>query len=321
MIAKLFDRISIQSLVYSYSLSILVLISAFWLPPSDVTFAFLNQNLVIPANFAWPVASLCTFFSGLVLNEVLNKQRMFYGNYHVLPIFCAVAIALFSGNQEIKASFSLLVLLVFYLKVYRLIFQSDSKYHYFEIGLVAGLFSFWFADFLILLPISWLTGLVLGKLNFRSIISNVIGAVASIYLVIALVGFFKINLWKNWVGELSKLTFSFSFNLTNQWAFIPLGAILLLVFFQLPQLNNRGNNMQRQAVALWYVLLILALAGFVFFENKAFYLGLLLFPFGRLAALFVSSNTNFWLRNSIYLLLFASVALVLLKGSGLLLFG
>lgn len=318
MIAKLFDRISIQSLVYSCAVSLILLLCAFWLPQRAISFVFLDNTLSLPASMAWPLALICTFIAALVLNEVLNRQRMFYGNYHLLVIFCAMAVCIFAGNQQVKANLGLPVMLVFYLKVYQLIFQNDCKYHFFEIGLLSGLFSFWFPDYLMLLPIGWIAGLVLGKLNVRSILSSLLGAVASIYLAIALAGFFKINLWKVWAQNLHGLDFSFAFNLENQWALIPLGAVFILILFQLPQLNSRGNNIQRQAVALWYVLLVLSLAGYLFFAHKAFYLGLLLFPFGRLAALFVSSNTNFWLRNSVYLFLFASIVLVVLSGNGLL---
>lgn len=318
MIAKLFDRISIQSLVYSCAVSLLVLVSAYWLPKNGLTFLFFHDTVSLTAYWAWSVALICTFIAALVFNEVLNRQRMFYGNYHLLVIFCIMALCVFAGNQHIKANLGLPVMLVFFLKVYQLIFQTDGKYHYFEIGLLSGLFSFWLPDYLTLLPISWIAGLVLGKLNVRSIVSSLLGAVASVYMVVALAGFLKLNLWKAWTSNLSGLDLSLAYNLENQWAFIPLGAIFVLILFQLPQLNSRGNNIQRQAVALWYVLLVLSLSGFLFLANKSFYLGLLLFPFGRLAALFVSSNTNFWLRNSLYLFLFASLALVILSGSGFL---
>lgn len=321
MIAKLFDHISVQSLVYALLLSLLVLASAFWLPQNEVVFNWLGKPLRIAPALSWPLALLTTLFAGIIFNEINNRQMLFIGNYHILPVFCCLALSLFAGNQAIKASISLLALLVFVLKTYQLIYQKDSKYHFFESGMLAGLLSFWYIDFLLLLPISWGVGLILGKLSPRGLAANITGAVALIYFPVAIGGLVGANLWELWLHNWTELQFGFSYGLFKEWAALPLMLVLFLIFVQLPSVNSKGNNMQRQAAGLWYIMLVLSMIAYLLFANKMFYLALLIFPLARLTALFITNTKNRWLRNGMYLLLFSSVALVIFGGTNSFFFG
>lgn len=318
MIAKLFDQISVSSLLNAVGFSLLLHLSMLWLPSPA------PDLLPQPAEFTWLFKALTIvvgFIAVLIFNENNNRSRRFDGHNHLLVVTSCLALVLLHYNDFAEAPFLMLAAILWLIKLKRLLDFKDTRYLYFELGLLVGFFTFLSGGLIFLLPISWILGIMLSQLNGRAWLASVLGAAAMSYLLVAVSAWFGWDLWSHLISELRGIElFWRPGEFLVYSSVLPLGFLFLVALVYFPSLVNRANNFQRSALTFWYSFMLMSLAAWALLENKLYWAAFLSLSLGWILALIIANGSNKWWRSFLYLLLFTAVGLALTFRLGLITF-
>lgn len=308
MFAKLFDNISPRNLLNAL-LFLFLLGLSFWIYPSDTTIWFPIRN------WSWPplkpigafsLFTVVALASALLSSEAINRKHVFPGQYISLLI---AGTLIWIWLYPLKAGSEIWSLFLFGFLIFYLLPLLEPKANHplrsYGSGLAIALAGFIHANsiFLLILPL----GLSLAMRSFsgRTVLALILGYGTNIYFAFTLDHFLDTQLLELWWNKISSLSF-FSFN-GELNRLIPLILLALLLGLSiLINLSNGNlyNNEQRQLVNYWIFFTLVAVMGFLLFENGNFWLGLLIFPSSSLASLAIKQVNNRWLKDGLLLLPF-----------------
>ena len=303
MIAKLFDQINLRSLLAAcFSILIFALPFIIWL----------NR----PAALEWYEQSWLYFlpalFTAIFFGEITNRQRSFEGHYHIPVLFTAFLLCFLPLFTELSALLTFPFLLIFFLRASGLLTRQEIRFLVFDLGLMIGFGSLFFLFLLLLAPLSIILLIAVGRFQLRLLVILFLGIAAALYTAIAGLAIFGLNLWPGFIEALTQWSFHPNFNLAQPWfsQLIPLSLVPLVVLLY-PSIAKRSNNLQRQNLIFWLVILIVSVAGGLFLDKLFWWALILPYPLSILLGLSIKQSSNRWFRNGFYLMLLGGVLLSL----------
>jgi hypothetical protein len=309
MFAKLFDDISVRSLANAIGFSALTLGFLFFLPFEPLMFQMWGYTFSYMQWFSYAVVISIVFGVSFAFNEFTNRAYLFKGQNHLLICFVLLSFTTLLAPQTYPYVVSLPLGLLFFLKLSGLFSNKNTRFISFDAGLLAGFFSLVYPPALLLIPIQIVLTLFLGKLGPRQLIIIILGVCAGVSFPAFVGSWFGSNLLSPWWQGILSINFSISaYQHLSYGTLIPLALAIFIAFFNLPLLINKANMQQKAAYTFWYLGMLLCLLPLLVLNHKPLFMGFLIFPLAWVFSKVLSENSNKWLRDSIYLLLFGAAA-------------
>jgi len=316
MFAKLFDHISVGSLVNALTFTLLLLSAVFLLPVESLQIKILGLSLELPSLPTQLLAVVIPLIIAAAFNEYTNRTRLFNGHNHLMVCVGFLVFAALLAAGAFEALVLLPIAFVFYWKLSQLVRVKSAKYLSFDIGLLIGFFSLLYPPLLGLYPLQLMLTLFQGKLSARAFMSGFLGLCAGVFFPAFVSSWFGFNLLTYWLAGLQKISLSINaFAQLSMWTLVPLALLLLAVLQKLPVLLSRANNMQRVTYSFWYLALVGVLVLLLFLSSKILWMVFLIPPFAWVISKVLAESSNKWFRDSLYLLL-AAAALIQLQHVG-----
>lgn len=304
MFAKLFDGISLRSQLNAAVFSALALtLLWFWSPASpspDLSFSEKGWSLSLQR---WSYF-LLPWFWGLISAEALNRRHSQTGNYHQWVVLALLSLGFYPFLQALEPLLYSVVLFPFLLLATRLVGTQTSPVTFFNLGTGLALVSFWQPLSLVLGLILLLSSALLSGLRLRAIAAYALGASALYFSFFSFSWFFEGELGSHWLSRWSLLHWQVALPLsTFQLWYLPWLAVLLLLLFGFPLRLAKATSEERLRLSMPYLMLLAFLVAAILLSQKSYWLAAALWPFAWVSAQWLSSVSNPWLRDSIYLLL------------------
>lgn len=304
MFAKLFDHISLRSLINALSISLLVLASIFFLPLGLIKLSVLGYSYLLPAWLSSALAFFCCGLCAFVFNETQNRRRLFTSQNHLSVLLVLLLFSTHLATNNLHLVVLLPLALLFFNKLSKLVSVADAKYLCFDLGLLAGIYSLLYGQLIFLFALALLAALFESKLSIRSLIALLLGLIGGVSFIAAIGVFFELNIFKMWFTQLASIQLNFTPYNGLEW--LTIGVILLLVvisYFSIPMLINKANVLQRSKYVLWFMAQSALLVFTLIFNDKAILSLFLIFPIAWLLSKVLLEAKNKWFRDSIYVLL------------------
>ncbi|PTM05626.1 MAG: hypothetical protein DA405_03195 [Bacteroidetes bacterium] len=311
MFARLFSNIGIRSMLNSIALSLLVCLSIFWIDDKllVVNSISLASNQSISPFWAKIIFVLSILLFAFIFNEAQNRLHIFEGNYHSTFIGVIASLSLFVGLND-SPSYWLLGLGLILLLFLQALVQRESRIEeaVFLLSLLAGFVSYQVPEAIFFAIIILATLLLSAKFTAKSLAAIILGYGAATYFVVAVEGWFGVDVFTSYKNSLSALSFGLpsvswidNYGLLI-WPMLAIFSILVLLSFK-----KRLNNLQRKVIDLWVILVILLILASFSLGNKTFWLSMLVYSIAYALSLTIEAVQNRWVKDSIYLLVLLSL--------------
>jgi len=178
----------------------------------------------------------------------------------------------------------------------------------FLLSLLAGFVSYQVPEAIFFAIIILATLLLSAKFTAKSLAAIILGYGAATYFVVAVEGWFGVDVFTSYKNSLSALSFGLpsvswidNYGLLI-WPMLAIFSILVLLSFK-----KRLNNLQRKVIDLWVILVILLILASFSLGNKTFWLSMLVYSIAYALSLTIEAVQNRWVKDSIYLLVLLSL--------------
>jgi hypothetical protein len=310
MFARLFSNIGIRSMLNSIALSLLVCLSIFWIDDKllVVNSISLASNQSISPFWAKIIFVLSILLFAFIFNEAQNRLHIFEGNYHSTFIAVIASLSLFVGLND-SPSYWLLGLGLILLLFLQALVQRESRIEeaVFLLSLLAGFVSYQVPEAIFFAIIILATLLLSAKFTAKSLAAIILGYGAATYFVVAVEGWFGVDVFTSYKNSLTALSFGLpSVSWIDNyglfiWPMLAIFSILVLL-----SLKKRLNNLQRKVIDLWVILVLLLILASFSLGNKTFWLSMLVYSIAYALSLTIEAVQNRWVKDSIYLLVLLS---------------
>jgi len=295
----------------SIALSLLVCLSIFWIDDKllVVNSISLASNQSISPFWAKIIFVLSILLFAFIFNEAQNRLHIFEGNYHSTFIGVIASLSLFVGLND-SPSYWLLGLGLILLLFLQALVQRESRIEeaVFLLSLLAGFVSYQVPEAIFFAIIILATLLLSAKFTAKSLAAIILGYGAATYFVVAVEGWFGVDVFTSYKNSLSALSFGLpsvswidNYGLLI-WPMLAIFSILVLLSFK-----KRLNNLQRKVIDLWVILVILLILASFSLGNKTFWLSMLVYSIAYALSLTIEAVQNRWVKDSIYLLVLLSL--------------
>ncbi len=315
---KRFRTLNQTNLFPLIAIAILLRLNTFIQRPAQLSFDFVEPfaKLLIPIPLEDTLSSstnmflalLFTIIQGLIINKIINTYNII-GKPTSLPALLFITLSsLFPQFVILSPPLLCNFLLIWIIGKLLNIYQSlEVRFIMFDIGMIIAFGTLIYFPFIAILPILWVSLLILRPFVWREWIMGIIG-----FLVI----FFFLGVFYFWNDSLDRFyqiwlpltttTFNTNFhiNMYDYLVLLPVMIILLIGIFQLQQNFFRSAIQIRKAFQLFFFLLLLALLSFHLKSNFHIYHFLLCVPTASiLASYFFLNEKRRWLYESLYFVL------------------
>ncbi len=290
----------------SIALSLLVCVSVFWIDDKllVVNSIGLATGLNITPFWAKIIFILSLLLFAFIFNEAQNRLRIFDGNYHTTFIAVLASLSLFVGLND-SGSYWLLGLGLILLLLLQALVRRESRIEeaVFLLSLLAGFVSYQIPEAIFFALIILATLLLSAKFTAKSLAAIVLGYGAATYFVVAVEGWFGVDVFTSYKNSLTALSFGLpSASWINNYGLLIWPILAIFSILVLLSLKKRLNNLQRKVVDLWVILLILLILASFSLGNKTFWLSMLVYSIAYALSLTLEAVQNRWIKDSIYLL-------------------
>jgi hypothetical protein len=307
MFAKLFDHISLRSLINALSFSLLVLACIFFLPLGLLKLSVLGYSYILPAWLSLTVVLFACGFFSFLFNETQNRKRFFTGQNHLLVVLVLLLFSTQLATNNLHIVVLLPLALLFFNKLSKLVSVVDAKYLCFDLGLLAGLYSLLYGQLIFLFVLALLAALFESKLSIRSLTASILGLIGGVSFVAAIGVFVDLDIYKMWFAQLASIQLEFAPYSGLEWLTVGLILVLIaLTYFSIPMLLNKANVLQRGKYTLWFMVQSALVVFTLIFNEKAVLSLFLLFPVAWLISKVLLEAKNKWFRDSLYLILLSA---------------
>ncbi len=306
MLAKLFNNISIQSLIRALIFSLLVLLTA-WLM-GDVKTVTLDVLI-----WEWPMhevvlkllLSLSLLGSAVWINSRINDSGFLKNDYQLIPVLMLVLTPVLFQMNHLAFLFLLPIGAVFHTRMFQLTETSDPSFILFDSGVLVALMSFLAPESAFLLLVIWVATLNFGHLTLRTFLMPLIGVSATCFMLFTVLYWvFNLNVWGDYLTSFAGMITTFNWDMFSRaWVLIPLVLVALPALLETTQVYGKANVRKRQIFTfLTTYFLITTVAGF-FVEQKDNVWIWLLIPFAIFTVNLLNYTKKGWRKNIIFLLL------------------
>jgi hypothetical protein len=310
MFARLFSNIGIRSMLNSIALSLLVCLSIFWIDDkllvvNSISLAF-NQS--ISPFWAKIIFVLSILLFAFIFNEAQNRLHIFEGNYHSTFIAVIASLSLFVGLND-SPSYWLLGLGLILLLFLQALVQRESRIEeaVFLLSLLAGFVSYQVPEAIFFAIIILATLLLSAKFTAKSLAAIILGYGAATYFVVAVEGWFGVDVFTSYKNSLTALSFGLpSVSWIDNYGLLIWPMLAIFSILVLLSLKKRLNNLQRKVIDLWVILVLLLILASFSLGNKTFWLSMLVYSIAYALSLTIEAVQNRWVKDSIYLLVLLS---------------
>jgi hypothetical protein len=310
MFARLFSNIGIRSMLNSIALSLLVCLSIFWIDDKllVVNSISLASNQSISPFWAKIIFVLSILLFAFIFNEAQNRLHIFEGNYHSTFIAVIASLSLFVGLND-SPSYWLLGLGLILLLFLQALVQRESRIEeaVFLLSLLAGFVSYQVPEAIFFAIIILATLLLSAKFTAKSLAAIILGYGAATYFVVAVEGWFGVDVFTSYKNSLTALSFGLpSVSWIDNYGLLIWPMLAIFSILVLLSLKKRLNNLQRKVINLWVILVLLLILASFSLGNKTFWLSMLVYSIAYALSLTIEAVQNRWVKDSIYLLVLLS---------------
>jgi hypothetical protein len=310
MFARLFSNIGIRSMLNSIALSLLVCLSIFWIDDKllVVNSISLASNQSISPFWAKIIFVLSILLFAFIFNEAQNRLHIFEGNYHSTFIAVIASLSLFVGLND-SPSYWLLGLGLILLLFLQALVQRESRIEeaVFLLSLLAGFVSYQVPEAIFFAIIILATLLLSAKFTAKSLAAIILGYGAATYFVVAVEGWFGVDVFTSYKNSLTALSFGLpSVSWIDNYGLLIWPMLAIFSILVLLSLKKRLNNLQRKVIDLWVILVLLLILASFSLGNKTFWLSMLVYSIAYALSLTIEAVQNRWVKDSIYLLVLLS---------------
>ena len=294
----------------SIALSLLVGMSVFWIDDKllVVNSISLASNQSISPFLAKIIFILSLLLFAFIFNEAQNRLHIFEGNYHSTFIAVIASLSLFVGLND-NPSYWLLGLGLILLLLLQALVQRESRIEeaVFVLSLLAGFVSYQVPEAIFFAVIILATLLLSAKFTAKSLAAIILGYGAATYFVVAVEGWFGVDVFTSYKNSLTALSFGLpSVSWIDNYGLLIWPMLAVFSILVLLSIKNRLNNLQRKVVDLWVILIVLLILASFSLGNKTFWLSMLVYSIAYALSLTIEAVQNRWVKDSIYLLVLLS---------------
>lgn len=269
----------------------------------------------IPKYFQFTIGLLLLFYSGFLINNVVNKSVLFTKNFY-LPGLIYISLMVFSPENSSlhpMAISNLFCILGFsnLIKIYR---NESCKNHVFKACCWIILALICFPSFSVLFLISWLSLLIIRPFIWKEYLIPIVclilfAAYLSVTLLLLKSSF---NVLPHWLSTISfyNTRFSpFSMITIGVFIFISLSLSLKIILFIYGRSTNRFKKVIK-LLLIFFVLCVLQMALDIFlFKSNCFSIYSSFVPLSILISFVFMYSKKVWILDSLYLLFILSIFL------------
>jgi hypothetical protein len=269
----------------------------------------------VPKYFQFIVGLLLLFYSGFLINNVVNKSVLFTKNFYLPGLIYISLMVFFSENSYLHpmAISNLFCILGFgnLIKIYR---NESCKNHVFKACCWIILALICYPSFSVLFLISWLSLLIIRPFVWKEYLIPVLclGLFAAYLSVSLLLLKASFNVLPNWLSSISfyDTRFShFSMITIGIFIFITLGLSLKIILFIYGRSTNRFKKVIK-LLLIYFVLCVLQMALDIFiFKSTCFSIYSAFVPLSILISFVFMYSKKVWILDSLYLLFVLSIFL------------
>ena len=294
----------------SIALSLLVCLSIFWIDDKllVVNSISLASNQSISPFWAKIIFVLSILLFAFIFNEAQNRLHIFEGNYHSTFIAVIASLSLFVGLND-SPSYWLLGLGLILLLFLQALVQRESRIEeaVFLLSLLAGFVSYQVPEAIFFAIIILATLLLSAKFTAKSLAAIILGYGAATYFVVAVEGWFGVDVFTSYKNSLTALSFGLpSVSWIDNYGLLIWPMLAIFSILVLLSLKKRLNNLQRKVIDLWVILVLLLILASFSLGNKTFWLSMLVYSIAYALSLTIEAVQNRWVKDSIYLLVLLS---------------
>ena len=312
MLAKLFNDISIASLIRSAGVVILLFVLVFLLAaPEQASLQLLQYHWEFSAIWLLIPGIPVYTFSVWWFNSTVNGVQLLKGDYQVMLVTGLLLLPALISMGSLNLMLLLPLTVLFLQKQFALGHQEDISYAQFDTGTIVGLMLILQPLSVVFLLINWLALMNYGRFGLKESLMPLTGALAVWFLVCSLIYFVAGG---DTTLEALRSLLVISLGNFSGWQqktprLIPLILLMLPGFFELLKLFGKIKVLQRQGFTLLLLsLAVILLAGTVFYNPQGLWLWMAL-PAGVILVNLIQSIRRPWLKDVVYLLLLTYVFL------------
>lgn len=312
MLAKLFDDISIASLVRSLGLAIILLLLVFFVSGKEqASLHVLNQHWQLPGYWLVIMALPLLSFAVIWFNSNLIAISLFKSDYQPLIVTAILLIPVLVTQASLNLVLLLPLMALLVSKLLDLAENPDISYLLFDSGSIIGLMLFLEPLSLAFMMVVWLALINYGRFGLKQILMPLIGLLAVWFVVSSMI------YWDGGIKEV-ELVYRGMINLPfgkipmwrdSLWRVIPIVILFFPAVVQLLNVFGKAKVLQRQSYGLMLLFFTITLIIGALFYDPAGVLIWLAFPIATMLVNLIHSLSKVWMKNMVYLLLLTYLAL------------
>lgn len=306
MLAKLFNNISIQSLIRALLFSVMVLIAAWIIPETGrATLHILAWHWEVSETLHNVILALLLIGISWRLNSRINDIGFLKNDYQLMPVLMLLFTPVLFENGSMELILVLPLGIFLATRLFQLVQTVDPSFILFDSGVLLALMTLLVPESIFFLLIIWIATLNFGHLSVRTFLMPHIGMAGVYFMLFTLLYWiFDINVLPIfWEGFMS-LRPAFELNdFTGFWVYLPLLLVALPAFLETSQVYGKASVKKRQIFTFLTLYFLVALLAGLLIQSKADAWIWLLLPL----AIFVVNLLHYlrknWHKNIVYLLL------------------
>lgn len=306
MLAKLFNNISIQSLIRALLFSVLMLsLGWFFMDINQNPLQLLAWQWHVPVLMAKSLLSVVLIASCWWFNSKINDLGFLKEDYQLIPVMMLLLVPIFFKATQPELLLVLPLGILLHIRIFQLIEATDPSFILFDSGVLISLMALFLPQSLFLLLILWLAVLNFGHLTVRTFLMPAIGVLATFFMVFTVL---------YWIFDFNAMEVFFDRLMTSftllEWPYLedigiysPLLLLALPAILETAQIYGKASVKKRQIFTfLTTTFLIILLMG-LFVKNKGAVWIWLTLPYAIFTTNLIHYIKKAWLRDMVYLVL------------------
>ncbi|WP_417600896.1 DUF6427 family protein [Owenweeksia hongkongensis] len=316
MLAKLFNNISIPSLVRALVASLAAAVLAvIWLGAENAQLKIHFFDVEI--SLFWFKVLMIIFTAGVAfgINSGINSIGFLKNDYQYLPVFTLLCLPMLtSGGGDIELLLTLPLGSFLVLRLLMLVSTVDPSYILFDAGVALGIVTILVPEMCFLLLVIWLAIFNFGHGGVRTFLMPIMGAAAIYFMTFTVLYWLAgINGIRFMIERFSSINLGFHFrDIEKLWVYIPLAIAAVPAFIETAQIYGKASVQKRQVFTFLLAMSgLLVLAG-TYVENSFDLWIWLSIPLAALVVNLIHYRKKAWQKDLYYLLLIIFLALSIL---------
>ncbi|HAD97713.1 MAG TPA: hypothetical protein DCG19_09930 [Cryomorphaceae bacterium] len=316
MLARLFNNLTVQSLASALLMSFMVVGVASFLHLYTPAELFIGgwSVTISPFVFRLSVTLLIPLYSTW-FNGLLIRQGFLKGHHYMIPIL-SIVLWLFGCYENYPSVLLILPLLILLIgQVLSLITAGSGVLQIiFNIGFLTGIGSVFFPPILVFLVVCWVSVILFGHFNLRSVIIPVVGLAAFYFLMYTGYFFFTDQSFKEvlWEMLIQYRLSTLDLDIMAIWPYFFLTIAVLMSLLEYIKALNHAKIQKRQFLNFNAALLVLGLALFIPIQSPWAGEIIMAFPVAVFLSNLVQYVNKWWMKDLVYLSLIVTLVFVVL---------